>query len=146
MKISKLMFVLLTVMLTLASGITPAVFAADSIKVGEIQTYSQLTNFTFPYRNGWQLALEEINKAGGVLGKQIEVISRDDQGKPGEAVKVAEELVSKDELQFLMLTQKILFFRRSDGWAVLGRDKMRSQKLPYQGDERRQTAFFSIEP
>ena len=66
MKISRLMFVLLTVMLTLALGIAPAVFAADSIKVGEIQTYSKLTNFTFPYRNGWQLALEEINKAGGV--------------------------------------------------------------------------------
>jgi branched-chain amino acid transport system substrate-binding protein len=104
MKISKLMFVLLTVMLTLALGVTPAVFAADSIKVGEIQTYSQLTNFTFPYRNGWQLALEEINKAGGVMGKQIEVISRDDQGKPGEAVKVAEELVGKDKVDLLMGT------------------------------------------
>ena len=61
MKINKIMFVLLTVMLVPALGVTPAVFAADSIKVGEIQTYSKLTNFTFPYRNGWQLALEEIN-------------------------------------------------------------------------------------
>lgn len=87
-------------MLTL--GITPAVFAADTIKVGEIQTYSKLASFTHPYRNGWQLALEEINNAGGVMGKKIEVISRDDQGKPGEAVKVAEEMVSKDKVALLM--------------------------------------------
>jgi branched-chain amino acid transport system substrate-binding protein len=77
---------------------------ADTIKIGEIQTYSKLTSFTFPYRNGWQLALEEINEAGGVMGKKIEVISRDDQGEPGEAVKVAEELVSKNEVDLLMGT------------------------------------------
>ena len=102
MKATKIMFVLLTVMLMFASGITPSVFAADTIKIGDVQTYSKLTNFTFPYRNGWQLALEEINNAGGVMGKKIEVISRDDQGKPGEAVKVAEELVSKNKVDLLM--------------------------------------------
>ncbi len=102
MKATKIMFVLLTVMLMFASGITPSVFAGDTIKIGEVQTYSKLTNFTFPYRNGWQLALEEINNAGGVMGKKIEVISRDDQGKPGEAVKVAEELVRKDKVALLM--------------------------------------------
>ena len=32
--------------------------AVQTIKIGEIQTYSKLTSFTFPYRNGWQLALE----------------------------------------------------------------------------------------
>lgn len=104
MKTTKIMFVLLTVMLMFASGVTPSVFAGDTIKVGEIQTYSKLTSFTFPYRNGWQLALEEINNAGGVMGKNIEVISRDDQGKPGEAVKVAEELVRKDKVNLLMGT------------------------------------------
>ena len=76
--------------------------AADTIKIGEINTYSKLTNFTFPYRNGWQLALEEINIAGGVNGKKLEVISRDDTGKPGEAVKIAEELVRKDKVILLM--------------------------------------------
>ena len=76
--------------------------AADTIKIGEINTYSKLTNFTFPYRNGWQLALEEINIAGGVNGKKLEVISRDDTGKPGQAVKIAEELVRKDKVILLM--------------------------------------------
>ena len=102
MKIIKIMFILLTAMLMLSLGISPAVFAADTIKVGDVQTYSKLASFTHPYRNGWQLALEEINNAGGVMGKKIEVISRDDQGKPGEAVKVAEEMVSKDKVALLM--------------------------------------------
>lgn len=80
----------------------PMAIAADTIKIGEINTYSKLTNFTFPYRNGWQLALEEINAAGGVMGKQLEVISRDDAGKPGDAVKIAEELLRKEKVALIM--------------------------------------------
>ena len=93
--------VVMIVSLTFLFHMSAAV-AADTIKVGDVQTYSKLASFTHPYRNGWQLALEEINNAGGVMGKKIEVISRDDQGKPGEAVKVAEELVSKDKVALLM--------------------------------------------
>ncbi len=85
-------------------GAASAAFAADTIKIGEIQTYSKLTSFTFPYRNGWQLALEEINNAGGVMGKKLEIISRDDAGKPGTAVTVAEELVRKDKVALIMGT------------------------------------------
>jgi branched-chain amino acid transport system substrate-binding protein len=47
------------------------------------------------------LAVDEINSAGGVLGRQLEVISRDDAGKPGDAVKIAEELVSRDGVALL---------------------------------------------
>jgi len=90
------------VCLALLIGLSPDLFAADTIKIGEINTYSKLTNFTFPYRNGWQLALEEIINAGGVMGKKLEVISRDDAGKPGNAVTVAEELVTKDKVALLM--------------------------------------------
>jgi len=53
-----------------------------------------------------------------------------------------EELVSKDELQMLMLDKQILFFKRSDGWVVLGRDNTRSLKVPYNGVERRQHSVF----
>ena len=56
-----------------------------------------------------------------------------------------EEFVSKDKLQFLMHTKQIVFFKRTDGWAVLGRDKMRNQKGPYYGDERRQHDVFSLD-
>src|SRR5205823_6435654 len=45
---------------------------------------------------GWEMAIDEINAAGGVLGRKLEVISRDDGGNPGDAVRVAEELVSRE--------------------------------------------------
>ena len=75
--------------------------AQEVIKVGEINSYTRLPAFTVPYRNGWQLALEEINGAGGVIGKRLQVISRDDGGKPGNAVKIAEELVSREGVALL---------------------------------------------
>jgi branched-chain amino acid transport system substrate-binding protein len=79
-------------------GLIPAAGAQDTIKVGEINSYSGMPGFTQPYKKAWELALEEINKAGGVLGKKLEVIARDDGGKPGDAVKIAEEMVVKDKV------------------------------------------------
>ena len=43
-----------------------------------------------------ELALEEINGKGGVPGKKIELIVRDDGTNPGEAVRVAEELITRE--------------------------------------------------
>ena len=54
-----------------------------------------------------------------------------------------EELVSNNELHFLMSNKQVMFFKRSDGWVVLGRDKMRDLKVPYNGVERRQHNVFS---
>jgi branched-chain amino acid transport system substrate-binding protein len=54
--------------------------AQSEIKIGEINSYSLLPAFTEPYRKGWQLAVEEINAAGGINGKKLVVISKDDGG------------------------------------------------------------------
>jgi branched-chain amino acid transport system substrate-binding protein len=56
-----------------AQGNTP-------IRIGEINSYTAVPAFTVPYRNGWQLAVEHVNAAGGVLGRKIEVVSRADAG------------------------------------------------------------------
>jgi len=56
-----------------------------------------------------------------------------------------EELVSNNELHFLMSNKQVIFFKRSDGWVVLGRDKMRELKVPYNGVERRQHNVFSLD-
>ncbi|QTL02866.1 ABC transporter substrate-binding protein [Aquabacter sp. L1I39] len=85
--------------LALAAGLGRA--AAQEIKVGEINSYSGLPAFTEPYRKGWQLAVEEINASGGVLGKKFTVISKDDGGKPADAVTAANELVSSDNVVML---------------------------------------------
>ena len=78
-----------------ASLVVPA-HAQGTIKIGEINSYKAQPAFLDPYKKGWELAVEEVNAAGGVLGRQLEVISRDDNANPGDAVRVAEELVSRE--------------------------------------------------
>jgi branched-chain amino acid transport system substrate-binding protein len=75
--------------------------SAVPIRIGEINSYSTIPQFTVPYRMGWQLAVEEANAAGGLLGRRVEVISRDDAGKPDDAIRLATELVSNEKVALL---------------------------------------------
>jgi branched-chain amino acid transport system substrate-binding protein len=85
----------------LAAPATIRAQGAQPIKVGEINSYTSIPAFTVPYRMGWQLAVEEINRAGGVNGRPIEVISRDDAGRPQDAVRLAGELVNDQRVDLL---------------------------------------------
>jgi branched-chain amino acid transport system substrate-binding protein len=76
-------------------------FAQDTIKIGELNSYKSQAAFLDPYKKGWELAIEEINAKGGVLGKKLEVISRDDGSNPGDAVRVAEELVTREGVNII---------------------------------------------
>ena len=78
--------------------------AQTPIKIGELNSYKVFPAFLEPYKKGIELAVEEVNAAGGVLGRKIEVISRDDNGNPGDAVRVAEELMSREQVSFLIGT------------------------------------------
>jgi branched-chain amino acid transport system substrate-binding protein len=78
--------------------------SAQTIKIGELNSYKVFPAFLEPYKKGWQLALEEINAAGGVAGRRLEIVSRDDGGTPGDAVRVAEELISRERVHVLMGT------------------------------------------
>ena len=82
-------------------GLAVPALAGGTIKIGDINSYKRLPAHTIPYKMGVELALEHINSAGGVLGKKLELVSRDDNGKPGDAVKIAEELVSKDRVALI---------------------------------------------
>lgn len=53
------------------------------------------------------------------------------------------ELVSKDELQYLIATEQVLYFKRSDGWAVFGQDNMRHERKPFGGAERREHEVYA---
>ncbi|MGY9047033.1 MAG: ABC transporter substrate-binding protein, partial [Rhodobacterales bacterium] len=92
----------------LLASTAPAAFAQEGepIKIGEINHYKRMAAFAEPYKKGIELALEEINAEGGVLGRPLEFIFRDDQGDPGEAIKIAEELMTRDGA--VMLTGSIL--------------------------------------
>jgi hypothetical protein len=54
-----------------------------------------------------------------------------------------ERTVSKVELQFLIVHERVLFFERSDGWVVVGRDQMRNDRAAYVGTERRLAEAFT---
>src|SRR5450631_3330571 len=83
------------------TGMTHSAMAQSEIKIGEINSYSLLPAFTEPYRKGWQLAVEEINAAGGINGKKLVVVSKDDGGKPADAQTAANELVSSENVAML---------------------------------------------
>jgi len=87
-----------TAVLAAALATSGAVMGQDTIRIGDINSYKSLPAHTIPYKQGAELAIEQINAKGGVLGKPLELISRDDQGKPGEAVRYAEELFAKEEV------------------------------------------------
>ncbi|MEP7212965.1 MAG: ABC transporter substrate-binding protein [Acidobacteriota bacterium] len=75
----------------------------DTIKVG---VYADLTGQTSSFgqstKNGVELAVEEINAAGGVNGKKIELIVEDDQGRPEQAKTVVSKLISQDKVQAII--------------------------------------------
>ena len=75
--------------------------AADTIKIGDINSYTRMAQHTEHAKRGMEMAIAEINEAGGIGGKQLEMISRDDAGEPGEAVRVAEELVTREGVSIL---------------------------------------------
>lgn len=74
------------------------------IRLGEINSYSAVPQFGGAYRNGWQLALEEINALGGVNGRPLEVIARDDEGTRELAVRHAQALLGQEKVDVLMGT------------------------------------------
>jgi branched-chain amino acid transport system substrate-binding protein len=78
-----------------------AASSQETIKIGELNSYKSQTAFLDPYKKGWEMAIEEINAGGGVLGKKLEVISRDDGSNPGDAVRVADELVTREGVNIL---------------------------------------------
>ncbi len=100
MKLKSILFFAATSVALAQSGMAPA----QSIKIGELNSYKVFPAFLEPYKRGIELAVEEVNASGGVFGRKLEVVSRDDNGNPGDAVRVAEELLSGENAQFLIGT------------------------------------------
>src|SRR3954447_17670693 len=96
---------------------------AQPIKLGELNSYKQFPSFLEPYKKGMELAVDEINAAGGVLGRPLEIVSRDDNGTAGDAVRVAEELLSREKAVMLMGT-----FASNVGLAIA--DFAKQRKVP----------------
>lgn len=87
--------------------------AQGTYKIGEMNSYKAQPAFLEPYKKGMELAIDEVNAAGGVNGRKLALITRDDNANPGDAVRVAEDLVSREKVDVLTGT-----FLSNTGMAV----------------------------
>lgn len=69
--------------------------AKPPLRLGDITSAQRDPAFALRYRQGWTLAVEEINASGGLLGRRVEVLTRDDAGDPAKAVAQARDLVQR---------------------------------------------------
>ena len=74
-------------------------FAADPIKIGLSGPFTGgSASMGVSMRDGVKLAVDEINKAGGILGRPIQLVERDDEAKNEVSVQIAQELVNKEQV------------------------------------------------
>ncbi len=85
------------------SELDPASGAKDDpIRIGAvIPLQGELAKFGEMQKNSFQMALEEINRAGGINGRKLEILIEDDTGKPEVGRSAAEKLISKDKILVL---------------------------------------------
>jgi len=91
--------------LVFAAGISFAAFSAFSqpIKVGWLSSLTgPLSSSAIAENEGVMLAVEEINKSGGILGRPIELLTRDTAGDPTKAVNFAQQLAFSDKVNFVI--------------------------------------------
>jgi branched-chain amino acid transport system substrate-binding protein len=82
-------------------GVTGQAFAADPVKIGFICPFSGgSSDFGNSARIGAELAVAEINAAGGYLGRPLQLVLKDDEAKPDNAPRIADELINKDKVAF----------------------------------------------
>ncbi|HEV7265062.1 MAG TPA: ABC transporter substrate-binding protein [Falsiroseomonas sp.] len=84
------------------TGLRPARAQGAPVRIGELNSYSRMAAFSVPYRNAMQLAADTINRNGGVMGgRPLEFVFRDDGATPGDAVRVAEDLLTRENVAFI---------------------------------------------
>ena len=100
-----MMLRVLTMVLALALAVPMTASAQKAIKVGmPIPLSGPPALFGDPASKGAQMYVEELNAKGGVLGRKIELVIRDSKADANEAVRVAREMILKDNVDFLVGT------------------------------------------
>ena len=91
-------FTKIAVAISLA-GLSTLTLAADPIKIGVAGPFTGgSSSMGVSMRDGVRLAIDEINKSGGVLGRQLVAVERDDEAKNERGVQIAQELVNKEKV------------------------------------------------
>lgn len=95
----KRFFVVLLALAMVLSLAVPAALAADTIKIGGIGVLSgDYSKYGLAVKEGVDLYIKQINAAGGVLGKQVEIIWEDTQADPAFAISAYNKLMEQDEV------------------------------------------------
>ncbi len=90
---------LATVVISPVLSLALPAYAAEPIKIGVSGPFTGgSSSMGVSMRDGVRLAVAEINKSGGVLGRQIELIERDDEAKNERGVQIAQELINKEKV------------------------------------------------
>lgn len=93
----------LALAITSLSTFTAPVWGQATIRVGVITSLTgSLAAFGEAHKNGYAIALDEINAKGGVLGKKVELDFYDDQSKPDQAVQGVSKLVDQDGVPIIL--------------------------------------------
>src|ERR1051325_8965077 len=79
-----------------ASGTGPIVVGYYGDLSGRTSSFGQST------KNGVEMAADEINKAGGINGRTVKVLTEDDQGEPNKAATVVSKLINQDKVIALL--------------------------------------------
>lgn len=109
----------------LALGLALPSFGADPIKVGIVDTYTgPALTYSQDVLDGFKLAIDEVNTKGGVLGRKIEFIVRDDKFKPDIALTMAKDLVLKERVDLIIGTT-------NSAAALAISDFVKKEKVPF---------------
>ncbi len=85
--------------LTLALALTTTLGAETTLKIGEVDPLTGgVSQFGIGCHQGFVLAFEQINAEGGVLGQKIELVTEDDQSKPGQSATAVRKLITQDKV------------------------------------------------
>ena len=97
-------FALRTLVSSISLALVPlAASAAEPIKIGVDGPFTGgSSSMGVSMRDGVRMATDEINKAGGVLGRQIQLVERDDEAKNERGVQIAQELIDKEHVVALV--------------------------------------------
>ncbi len=98
--------------------------ASDPIKIGGIFSYTGIPSYMIRAQNAAQMAVDEQNAQGGIRGRKIDLIIRDDKYRPDEASRLTEELITRDKVTVLM-------GQSSTSLALAIANVARQEKVPY---------------
>jgi len=101
--------------LLLATALSPVAFAAEPIRIGVIAENSSISGIPIP--NAAFIAAEEINAAGGVDGRMIEIVAYDDHNSAADAVRAFQRLASQDHVHAVVASYTSEVMLALEPWA-----------------------------